>query len=233
MIKKTVVITGGSRGIGRAIARVFAHFDHNVVISYRTAPTSLVEGIFAVRADVSDYDQAESLIKEAVDRFGAVDILINCAGIHQDSTVAKMLVEDWQRVLDVNLTGTFNCIKAAILVIREGGRIINISSVAGQVGVFGAANYAASKAGIFGLTKSIAREVARKGITVNALALGYFDIGMGERLPQSVKDKVVKQIPLGRFGRVDEVVAAVHFLAGEGASYITGQVIHVNGGYYV
>ena len=233
MIKKTVVITGGSRGIGRAIARVFAHFGHNVVISYQSAPSSLMESIVAVRADVSDYDQAESLIKEAVDRFGAVDILINCAGIHQDSTVAKMLVEDWQRVLDVNLTGTFNCIKAAIPVMSKGGRIINISSVAGQVGVFGAANYAASKAGVFGLTKSVAREVARKGITVNALALGYFDIGMGERLPQSVKDKVVKQIPLGRFGRVDEVVAAVHFLAGEGASYITGQVIHVNGGYYV
>jgi len=233
MIKKTVVITGGSRGIGRAIARVFAHFGHNVVISYQSAPSSLMESIVAVRADVSDYDQAESLIKEAVDRFGAIDILINCAGIHQDSTVAKMLVEDWQRVLDVNLTGTFNCIKAAIPVMSKGGRIINISSVAGQVGVFGAANYAASKAGVFGLTKSVAREVARKGITVNALALGYFDIGMGERLPQSVKDKVVKQIPLGRFGRVDEVVAAVHFLAGEGASYITGQVIHVNGGYYV
>ena len=230
---KVAIVTGGSQGIGKALSLSFSAQGYGVVIGCLNSPPQLWENTIAVFADISDYIQAQRLIDGAMDKWGRVDVLVNCAGIHQDSTVAKMAPDDWDRVLAVNLTGAFNCIKAAIPVMREGGRIINISSVAGQVGVFGAANYAASKAGLFGLTKSVAREVARKGITVNALALGYFDVGMGERLPSDIKGRIIEQIPMLRFGRVEEAVAAVLFLASEGASYITGQIINVNGGYYV
>lgn len=237
-MSKVAVVTGGSRGIGSAIVEELALQGYKVMVGcfkHTFDFDSIRDQVLSVRADVSDYEQAKFLIDTTLSAYGKIDVLVNCAGIHQDSTVAKMSTHDWQRVLDVNLTGTFNCIKAALpaMKARKWGRIINISSVAGWVGVFGAANYAASKAGIHGLTKSVAREVARDGITVNAVALGYFSVGMGGRLPDIFKDKLVKNIPLARFGRVNEAMAPVLFLASDGASYITGQVIHVNGGYYV
>lgn len=241
---KVALITGSSRGIGSAIALTFAKAGADIAVNYLNSP-DLAEAVvqriramkrnaIAIQADVSRYSQAEYLVKSTLDKFRNIDILINCAGIHQDDTLGKMSIKMWNEVLAVNLTGTFNCTKAVIdsMQQQQYGRIVNISSVVGQIGVAGTSNYAAAKAGIFGFTKAIAKEVARKGITVNALAPGYFDVGMMQRLPPNIKERILQQIPMGRLGRAEEVAQTVLFLASDASSYITGQVIHVNGGFY-
>ena len=189
----------------------------------------------AIRADVFQYLQVEELMRKSLGEFSKIDILVNNAGIHKDSTLAKMPIEMWNEVIAVHLTGTFNCTKAVIkqMIERENGRIINISSVVGQVGVIGNSNYAAAKAGIMGFTKAVAKEVAAKGITVNTLAIGYFDTGIIHTIPSNIQQDILRQIPMRRFGTEDEVTEAALFLASGASSYITGQISHVNGGYYM
>jgi len=242
---KTVIVTGSSRGIGRGIALAFAREGANVVVNYVTNEKlagEVVESIkamgqrsFSFKADIRFIDQVEQMTRKTLEKFGKIDILVNNVGFYRDSTVWKMSEDTWDEVIDVNLKGTFNCTKSVIDHMREHeyGRIINISSVVGQVGVFGTSNYSAAKAGIFGFTKAVAKEVARKNITVNTLTLGYFDVGMLKRLPDNIQQMILKQIPMGRFGKQEEVEQTVLFMASEVASYLTGQVIHLNGGFYM
>lgn len=239
---KTAVVTGASRGIGRAVAIELAKNGANVVINYSGNEAAALETLAAVesagghgivvQANVAEMQSCEHLIKAALDNFGKIDILINNAGITRDNIVARMKVEEWQSVLDINLTGAFNCIKAAmrpLLKQKSGGRIINISSVVGLVGGIGQTNYAAAKAGIIGLTKSLARELAGRSITVNAVAPGYIDTEMTAVLPDDLKTSIIAQVPLGRMGTPEDIAETVVFLC-TGASYITGQVIAVDGG---
>ncbi len=245
MKDKVVLVTGSSRGVGAALALAFADKGANVVVNYSQSQQLAEEIVKKIRkknvealmikADVVEYSQVSKMVEDAISTFGKIDILVNNAGYYEDSTVWKMSDETWDKVININLKGTFNCTKAVTNHMRkqEYGRIINISSVVGQVGIFGTSNYSASKAGIFGLTKSVAKEVVRKGITVNTLALGYFDGGMLRRLPEQAQDMILKQIPMGRFGKLEEVCDMVLFIASEKASYLTGQIIHLNGGYYM
>jgi len=242
---KVAVVTGSSRGLGREIGLCLAREGANVVVNFKEKEQLADEVVcliknmgrqaFSFKADVRNYQEVEAMVSSAVKEFGTVDILVNNAGINRDSTVVKMEKEVWEEVIAVNLAGVFNCTKAVIgYMIDNGfGRIINISSVVGQTGSAGASNYAASKGGVIAFTKAVAREVAKKGITVNALALGYIDIGMGQRLSQEMKDNILKQILIGRFGKPEEVGYAVVFLASDEASYITGEVININGGFYL
>ncbi len=239
---KTAVVTGASRGIGRAVAIELAKNGANVIINYSGNEAAALETLAAVeaaggrgivvQANVAEMQSCEQLIKAALDNFGKVDILINNAGITRDNIAARMKAEEWQSVLDTNLTGAFNCIKAAmrpLLKQKSGGRIINISSVVGLVGGIGQTNYAAAKAGIIGLTKSLARELAGRNITVNAVAPGYIDTEMTAVLPEDLKATIMSQVPLGRMGTPEDIAETVVFLCA-GASYITGQVIAVDGG---
>ena len=189
----------------------------------------------AEKLDVSSFEAVEEFFKEVVREFGRVDVLVNNAGITRDTFLVRMSVDQWDEVLTVNLKSVFNCTKAVVRsMIRErSGRIVNISSLVGQIGNSGQANYAASKAGILGFTKSVAKELATRGITVNAVAPGFIDTEMTEKLPDKAKEAFLTQIPMGRIGKPDEVAEAVYWLASEGATYITGQVIHVNGGLYM
>jgi len=242
---KVVIVTGSSRGIGRAIALAFGREGAAVVVNYKSSKEAaeqvrdqIMAGggkSIALRADVTDEGQIAQLMKTAQETYGRIDVLVNNVGFYNDSTVWKMPDEVWEEVLKVNLTGTFHCTKHALKYMREQawGRIINISSVVGQVGVFGTSNYSAAKAGLFGFTKAVAKEVAQKGITVNTVTLGYFETGMLLRLPEQVQKRILEGIPLGRWGRLEEVAEPVLFLASDGAAYITGQVIHVNGGCYM
>lgn len=242
---KVAIVTGCSRGLGREIGLSLAQEGANVVANFKENEQLADEVVglirdmgrqaFSFRADVCNYQEVEAMVSRAVREFGKVDILVNNAGINQDSTAAKMKKEAWEEVIAVNLSGAFNCTKAVIGHMTDNGfgRIINMSSVVGQTGAAGASNYAASKGGIIAFTKAVAREVAKKQITINSIALGYIDIGMGERLPQWLKDNLMQQIPLGRFGRPDEVTGAVVLLASDEASYITGQVINIDGGFYL
>jgi len=189
----------------------------------------------AEKLDVSSFEAVEEFFKEVVREFGRVDVLVNNAGITRDTFLVRMSVDQWDEVLTVNLKSVFNCTKAVVRsMIRErSGRIVNISSLVGQIGNSGQANYAASKAGILGFTKSVAKELATRGITVNAVAPGFIDTEMTEKLPDKAKEAFLTQIPMGRIGKPDEVAEAVYWLASQGATYITGQVIHVNGGLYM
>lgn len=235
---KTVVVTGSSRGIGRAIALRFAKAGANIVLNGRKeADQELMTEIQAfgvkahfVAADVQHYEEAKSLINEAKEVFGSVDVLINNAGITNDKLLMRMSQEDFSEVLNVNLTGSFNTIQtvSSIMLKQKSGTIINLSSVVGLTGNAGQANYAASKAGVIGLTKSVARELASRGITCNALAPGYIDTEMTDVLSDKVKDAAKGQIPLKRFGSVEDVAEAAVFLATN--RYITGQVLNVDGG---
>lgn len=232
-MNKTAIVTGASGAIGSAIVENYRDWGYKVVAcGGMNAPTT-EHKVIGTRADVADYEQVQVMVRAAIIALGSIDVLVNCAGIHGDATIRNLAVCEWKRVIAVNLTGVFNCTKAVLPTMKAQGRgsIINVSSVVGSSGVFGASNYAASKAGVEGFTRSAALEVARLGITVNALALGYFDAGMGERLPPSLKNDLIEAIPMRRFGRVREAVEAVAFLTT--ATYITGQVLHVNGGYYV
>ncbi len=235
---KTVIVTGGSRGIGKAICLEFAKLGANIVVNYSsTNPEVFVEELkalgveaLAVKADVSKFDEAKELIDTAKSTFGTVDVVVNNAGITRDNLLMGMKEEEFDDVIDVNLKGTFNVMRHAVkhMLKQKSGSIINISSVSGILGNAGQANYSASKAGVIGMTKSTAREVASRGITVNAVAPGFIMTDMTDVLNESVKENVLKNIPLNRFGEAKEVADVVIFLASN--KYITGQVISVDGG---
>ena len=243
---RVVVITGGSRGIGRSVAFRFAeekariiivHLDDSESDSDETLNALALKGVEAEshKMDVSSFEGMDSLFKDIVSRFERIDVLVNNAGITKDKLLMRMSEEEWDRVLRVNRQGVFNCTRAAIrsMIKQRTGCIVSISSVVGQIGNIGQANYCASKAGIMGFTKSIAREVAARGINVNAVAPGFIDTGMTAVLPEKVKELFIRQIPFGRFGKPEDVSEAVYWLCSDAASYITGQIIHVSGGLYM
>ena len=243
---KVCIVTGSSRGVGKGIAIAFAKEGAKIVINYRSQEGAAKETadeiaekyraeVEVVNADVREEKEVVDMIRKTKERFGNVDILVNNAGVHKDSVIWKMDKNIWDEVISTNLTGAFLCTKHVVPVMREKGwgRIINISSVVGQIGIFGASNYAASKSGLFGFTKAVAREVANKNITVNCVAFGYIAAGMNLRLPEEIKQKVLQGIPLKRFGKMEEVTGPIVFLCTEEAAYITGQIIHINGGYYI
>lgn len=239
---KVALITGGSRGIGAAVAQALATAGAAVAVCARngeaaaaTASAIAAQGgqALGVAADVSRAEDAERLVKACLERFGRLDILVNNAGITRDGLVLRMKDGDWSDVLAVNLNGAFYCARAALRAIlkqKQSGRIINIGSVVGSMGNAGQVNYVTSKAGLIGLTKALAKEVAARGVTVNLVAPGFIETDMTASLPDAVKETYRGQIPLGRFGTAADVAAAVAFLASDEAAYITGQVIHVNGG---
>lgn len=239
---KIAVVTGASRGIGRAIAEKLASMGAMVVINYNGSAEKAEEvkekiesnGQKAVvmQCNVSDYAACEAFIGEVIKTYGRIDILVNNAGITKDGLLMKMSEEDFDNVINVNLKGTFNCVRHVTrqMIKQRSGRIINLSSVVGVTGNAGQVNYAASKAGVIGLTKSTAREVASRGITVNAVAPGFIETDMTDVLSDKVKEASVSQIPLGHFGKAEDVANTVAFLASDDAGYITGQVIHVDGG---
>lgn len=240
---KVAVVTGAGRGIGQAIAEDLAANGASVIVNYHAseaAAEAVVAGIqaeggqaTAVQANVADFAQAQTLIKSAIDTYGHIDILVNNAGTTRDTLLMMMKEEQWDAVLDTNLKSVFNCCKAAVRPMvrrKQGGRIINISSVVGLVGQAGQANYAASKAGVIGFTKSLAKELGSRQITVNAVAPGFFLTALTDVLSDEVKDQSKSFIPLGRWGELPEVAYLVSFLASDKAAYITGQVINVDGG---
>lgn len=237
-------ITGSARGIGKSIAIAFVKAGANIVIadidltSSQQTAQEIKEGAvetYAVQINVADADSVAAAFKSAMDRFGRIDVLVNNAGITRDSLVLRMKEEDWDLVLDINLKGVFLCSKEAVKIMskQKYGRIVNISSVVAFMGNPGQANYSASKAGMMGLTKTIAKEYASRGITSNAVAPGFIITAMTDALPENVKEEMKKSIPIGKFGTVDDVAHAVVFLSLPGSGYITGQVIHVNGGMYM
>ena len=244
--KRTIVITGGSKGIGRAIclrfaregARIiFAHYDPDELAEKKTLEfldTMNVEAR-SEKLDVSSFQDVEEFFQRVVKDFQRVDVLVNNAGITRDALLMRMSEEQWDQTLQVNLKSVFNCTKAVTrsMIKERSGRIINISSVVGQIGNIGQSNYVASKAGIMGFTKTVARELASRGITVNAVAPGFINTEMTQKLPDKAKEAFLSQIPMGRVGEPDEVADTVYWLASEGATYITGQVIHVSGGLYM
>lgn len=239
---KIAVVTGASRGIGRAIALKLASEGAAVIVNYNGSEEKALEVKQEIEAaggradiyqcDVSDYGKCEGFIAEIIKEYGQIDILVNNAGITRDGLLMKMSEEDFDKVLETNLKGAFNTIRFASrqMLKQRKGRIINMASVVGVTGNAGQANYAASKAGIIGLTKAAARELASRGVTVNAIAPGFIETDMTKILPEKVKEATVSQIPLGKFGQVEHVAAAAAFLASEEAEYITGQVLHVDGG---
>ncbi len=239
---KTAIVTGASRGIGRAIACKLAAQGAAVVVNYNGSKDKAKEVEQEIRqaggtasiyqCNVADYAQCEKFIQDVIQEYGRLDILVNNAGITKDGLLMKMSEEDFDQVIDTNLKGAFHTIRFASrqMLKQRSGRIINMSSVSGVAGNAGQANYAASKAGLIGLTKAAARELASRGITVNAIAPGFIETDMTDVLPEKVKEASVAQIPLGRFGKPEQVAAAAAFLASEEAGYITGQVLHVDGG---
>ncbi len=243
---RTVVITGGSKGIGRSVAYRFAeenarivliHFDPTDDACNETLDQLKSRGVAAesYKADISSFQVADTLFHDILEKHEKIDVLINNAGITRDTLLLRMSEEVWDDVLRVNLKSVFNCTKSVIRAMsqKRRGAIVNISSVVGQIGNFGQSNYAASKAGIMGFTKSIAREVASRGINVNAVAPGFIDTEMTEVIPEKAKENFLKQIPFGKMGKPEDVAEAVYWLCTEAAGYITGQVIHVNGGMYM
>lgn len=240
----TAIVTGGGRGIGKAIAEFLARNGVNVAVVdidmdiAKEASLGLerlgVKSI-ALKADVSKAAEVSTIFENTLKEFGSVEILVNNAGITRDGLLLRMKEDDWDAVIDINLKGVFLCCKNAVKIMSKNkyGRIINIASVVAFMGNPGQANYSASKAGIVGLTKTIAREYASRGITVNAVAPGFIQTAMTESLPENVKQEMLKAIPMNRFGTVEDVANAVVFLASPNASYITGHVMHVNGGMYM
>ena len=239
---QVALVTGASRGIGAAIANRLAMAGAKVAINYNTsaeAAAAVMRSIdeaggtaMLVDADVSRQSDAENAVKSVVDNWGAIDILVNNAGINRDRLLLRMKPEDFDAVLDVNLRGAFLCTRYVMphLIKKRHGRVINMSSVVGLSGNPGQANYAAAKAGLVGFTKAVAREVASRNVTVNALAPGYITTGMVEDLPDEKRKQILDRIPMGRFGSAEEVAETVVFLSSDGAGYITGQVITIDGG---
>ena len=241
---KVVLVTGSSRGIGAEMIRAFGQRGANCIVNYiddpedqnKTDAENVAQALadpLVIQCDVTNREQVESMMMEIGDKRGGLDVLINNSGIIRDRTIKKLTLEEFESVVRVNLTGTFLVTQKAATVLRNGGRIINLSSVSGQTGLFGQANYASSKAAIIALTKVSAREFARQQITVNGIAPGFIDVGMSKGMSEEVTQNFVKQIPLGRLGHVSEIVNAALFLASSMSSYITGHVLNVNGGYYM
>jgi len=241
---KVVLVTGSSRGIGAEMIKTFGQCGAQCVVNYvtdaqgqnKTDATNVASELnepLVIECDVTQPAQVEAMMKQIQDRHGGLDILVNNSGIISDRTIKKMSVETFESVVRVNLSGTFTVTQKAGAILRNGGRIINMSSVSGQLGLFGQANYSSSKAAIIALTKVSAREFARQNITVNAIAPGFIDVGMSKGMPDEVTQNFIKQIPLGRLGDVSEIVNAALFLASPMASYITGHILNVNGGFYM
>jgi 3-oxoacyl-[acyl-carrier protein] reductase len=241
---QVAIVTGGSRGIGRAIALKLSGLGAAVVVTatsveaaQKTADEVIAAGgkALALRVDVSVSSEVETLFKEAVAAFGRVDILVNNAGITKDGLLLRMKDADWDQVLDVNLKGAFTCTREAAKIMSKAryGRIVNVSSVVGEMGNPGQANYCASKAGMIGLTKSVARELARRSVTVNAVTPGFIETDMTEALGEKAREALMEQIPMGRLGQPDDIAHAVAFLVSAQASYVTGHVLSVNGGMYM
>ncbi|MFP5270415.1 3-oxoacyl-[acyl-carrier-protein] reductase [Coleofasciculus sp.] len=237
---RVAIVTGASRGIGRAVALALAAEGAKVVVNYASSSGAANEVVAAIteaggdaialQADVSKLEDVETLVKETKDKFGRLDVLVNNAGITRDTLLMRMKPDDWQAVIDLNLTGVFFCTRAAskIMLKQKSGRIINIASVAGQMGNPGQANYSAAKAGVIGFTKTVAKELAPRGITVNAVAPGFIETDMTKDIKS---EDIIKYIPLGRYGKPEEIAGMVRFLAADpAAAYITGQVFNVDGG---
>lgn len=239
---KVAIVTGASRGIGRAVAEDLGERGAHVIVNYNSSGDAAKEVVAAIeaaggravahQADVGDYEQAQELVKFALDQFDGLQILINNAGITRDGLIMTMAESDWDDVMRVNLKSTFNCSKAAVrhMMRKRYGRIINITSVSGQMGNAGQTNYAASKAGQIGFTKSLAREVAPRNVTVNAVAAGYIDTEIWSDVPEDMREGLIDMIPLGRKGQPDEIAKAVAYLASDDAGYVTGHVLSVDGG---
>jgi 3-oxoacyl-[acyl-carrier protein] reductase len=239
---KIALVTGASRGIGREIALEFARQGANVVVNYAGSEQKALEVVeeikklgreaFAFQCNVADAEQVQQMVKETIERFGRLDILVNNAGITRDNLLMRMKEEDWDDVLNINLKGVFLCTKAVTrqMMKQRSGRIINISSIVGVSGNAGQANYVAAKAGVIGLTKTSAKELAPRGITVNAIAPGFITTDMTNQLSEEVSQEMLKQIPLGRFGEPSDIAKVAVFLASDAANYMTGQTLHVDGG---
>lgn len=239
---KTAIITGASRGIGAEIAKRFAEAGANVVVNYsgsQQKAEAVVEAIkqnggeaIAVKANVADTDAVKAMVEETMAAFGSVDILVNNAGITRDNLMMRMKDDEWDDVINTNLKGVFVCTKAVTrqMMKQRSGRIVNIASIVGVMGNAGQANYVASKAGVIGLTKTTARELASRGITANAVAPGFITTDMTDQLNEDIQKSMMSQIPLGRFGKPEEVAKAALFLASDEASYMTGQTLHLDGG---
>jgi 3-oxoacyl-[acyl-carrier protein] reductase len=242
---KVALVTGSSRGIGRAIAIELAKNGIDIVVNSSSNPQEGLEVVeeikkigqraLYIQADISNPDQVVKMIEKIIHEFGRIDSLVNNAGINMDKKLENMDIDRWNRVISVNLTGTFNCTKAVIKFMKEqgGGKIVNISSIVGEIGNFGQSNYSASKGGVISITKTVAKEYARYGILVNAIAPGFIKTKMVEGIPEEVIQRIVEQIPLGRLGKPEEVAKLVAFLVSDNANYITGQVININGGMYM
>ena len=244
-VKRTILVTGGSRGIGRGICLAFAHADNHIFFNYSSAgeAAAQTERLVAeaggtatgIQVNVASEKEVSEFVARALDETGRVDVLVNNAGITRDGLLVRMKEADWEEVLNINLKGSFLCTKAVTkpMMKQRYGRIINVSSVVGVSGNSGQVNYVASKAGIIGLTKGVAKELASRGITANVVAPGYIETDMTADLPDKAKEAMVGQIPLGRAGTPEDSAAAVVFLASDQAAYITGQVLHVSGGMYM
>lgn len=242
LVGKKAIVTGGSRGIGKSIAIYLAKQGADIAVNYNSSAghaeevvkeiKSLGREAIAIKADVSDFNEAENLIKTAEEKLGQIDILVNNAGITKDALLIKMKEEDWDDVISANLRSVFNCTKAVsrLMMKQRKGRIINISSVVGIIGNAGQVNYSASKAGIIGFSKSTARELGSRGITVNVIAPGYIQTDMTDKLNDSTKEQILNQIPLKRLGTPEDIANMAVFLASDEAAYITGQVINIDGG---
>jgi acetoacetyl-CoA reductase len=241
---KTAIVTGAGRGIGRAIAKELGETGANVVVNYSTS-AELAEDLaaeiramgpqaVAIKADVTDFDQVRAMVSQAIETFGQIDILVNNAGITRDKTLKNMSREHWDEVIHVNLGSTFNCTKLVLphMLERKSGKIVNISSFVALAGNVGQANYAATKAGIIGFTKSVALEVARYGITVNAVCPGFTETDMLWSVPENIRQRILEKIPMARFGTAEEIAACVRYIVSEG-DYMTAQAISINGGVYI
>jgi len=241
---KTAIVTGAGRGIGRAIAKDLAETGANIVINYVTSAnaahelaeeiTKLGPKTLVIQADVTDYEQVSEMVKQTMQTFGQIDILVNNAGITRDKTLKNMSKDNWDEVISVNLGSLFNCTKQVLpfMLDRKSGKIVNISSFVAQGGNVGQSNYAATKAGIIGFTKSIALEVSHYGITVNAVCPGFTETDMLSAVPENIRERILAKIPMGRFGKPEEIASCVRYIVTEG-DYMTAQAISINGGVYI